>query len=277
MKVIGSAMKTLLIVILGGYLGYAGYYLLIQRKILFPRAAIPVWDVSANFKDLEKIWLETSQGEVEAWYLPPIIDGDGPAPAMIFFHGNGELIDYWPMTFRDVQQLGMGVLLVEYPGYGRSSGKPTKSSIYETALAAYDALADYAGVDPNKIVVYGRSLGGAAACMLISEREVAALILQSTFTNTTWFARLYLLPGFLILDKFDNLTGIDAYSGPVIVFHGERDDLIPFGHGQQLAAAAENGKLVALDCVHSDCPEDYVWFWGKVENFLEANGILPAR
>jgi fermentation-respiration switch protein FrsA (DUF1100 family) len=277
MKVIGSAIKILLIVFVGVYLGYGGYYMLIQRQILYPRAAMPAWDVAADFSGLEKIWLDTSSGEVESWFLPPVGGGDGLAPAMIFFHGNGEVIDYWPSTFRDVQRLGMGVLLVEYPGYGRSAGKPSKSSISETALAAYDALASHAGIDPEKIVVYGRSLGGAAACVLVGEREVAALILQSTFTSTTWFSRQFLLPGFLVLDKFDNLSGVEAYSGPVIVFHSERDDLVPFGHAEQLAAAAENGRLVTMECAHSDCPGDYVWFWGQVEEFLVESGILTSR
>jgi pimeloyl-ACP methyl ester carboxylesterase len=273
MKVIGSALRTLLMVLVGIYLGYGAYYLVIQRKILYPKPAVPAWDVAVDIPGLEKVWLETSSGAVEAWYLPPSSDQDTPSPGLIFFHGNGEVIDYWPRTFNRVQQLGVAVLLVEYPGYGRSAGKPTKSTISETALAAYDALASRPNVDPNKIVVYGRSLGGGAACMLAGNRPVAALILQSTFTNTTYFGRMYLLPGFLILDQFDNLAGVEEYTGPVIVFHGLNDDLIPFEQAEQLAAAA-GGQLVPLECTHSDCPGDFIMFWSRVEEFLRENGIL---
>ncbi|MEN8242549.1 MAG: alpha/beta fold hydrolase, partial [Chloroflexota bacterium] len=214
MKVLANAIKFVLIVIIGSYLGYGVYYMVVQRRILYPGAATPAWDVAADFDDLEKIWLSTSDGEVEAWFLPPLGDRDTPAPALIFFHGNGEVIDYWPSTFTSVQQLGMGVLIVEYPGYGRSAGKPTRTSINETVLAAYDALIQRPEVDPARIVVYGRSLGGGAACLLVGQRDVAALILQSTFTNTTRFGAQFLLPGFLVLDKYDNLAVVSAYPGP---------------------------------------------------------------
>ena len=87
-----------------------------------------------------------------------------------------------------VEALDMGVMLVEYPGYGRSAGSPSEDSIRETMLLAFDWLGDQPEVDPTKIVVYGRSMGGGAACTLIPERKPAALILQSSFTGIQSFA-----------------------------------------------------------------------------------------
>lgn len=275
MKLMGRGIKSLLIAVIGIYFGYSVYYLAIQRKILYPDPPTPAWDVAVDFVGLEKIWLETSVGEVETWFMPAQNGSGGPTSAMIFFHGNGELIDFWPHTFTDVQQLGMGVLLVEYPGYGRSEGKPSEKTISEVALAAYDALVQRADVDPQRVVVYGRSLGGGAAGVLLSERSVAAVILQSTFTNTARFARQFLLPGFLVMDRFDTLSAVEQYPGPVLVFHSERDDLIPFKHAQQLVAATENGRLITMDCAHSDCPPDYAQFWVQVEAFLLEYGVLP--
>jgi fermentation-respiration switch protein FrsA (DUF1100 family) len=277
MKMFPGTLKALAVIVIGCYLGYGIYYLVLQRRIMYPRAATPTWDVAASFYDLEKLWLEISGGEVEAWFLPVVNQSDEPAPALIFFHGNGELIDYWPGVFTTAQQLGVGVLLVEYPGYGRSSGTPTKSSINEAALAAYDTLVQMPGVDPERIVAYGRSLGGGPACLLVAQRDVAALILQSTFTNTSRFARLFLLPGFLVLDKFDNLAAVTSYPGPALIFHGQRDDTVPYQHALDLVAAADHGELITMDCVHNDCPPDYIEFWGLVEDFLQENGILPRE
>jgi fermentation-respiration switch protein FrsA (DUF1100 family) len=276
MKLMESGFKSLLIAVIGIYIGYSVYYLTIQRKILYPDPPTPAWDVAVDFVDLEKIWLNTSFGEVETWFMPAQKDSMEPAPALIFFHGNGELIDFWPKTFTDVQQFGMGVLLVEYPGYGRSEGKPTEKSITEVALAAFDVLVQREDVDPQRVVVYGRSLGGGAAGVLVGQRPVAALILQSTFTTTARFARQFLLPGFLVLDKFDTLSAVEQYAGPVLVFHSERDDLIPFSHAQQLVSAAENGRLITMDCLHSDCPPEYPRFWVQVQDFLRENGLLPG-
>lgn len=274
MKILGVGIRSLLVIVIGIYLGYGIYYLAIQRKILFPNPPTPAWDVAVDFAGLEKIWLETSFGKVETWFLPAQNTGGEPAPALMFFHGNGELIDFWPQSFTGVQQLGVGVMLVEYPGYGRSQGKPTKATISETTTAAYDTLVQREDVDPERVVVYGRSLGGGAAGVLVEQRPVAALILQSTFTNTTRFARQFLLPGFLVVDKFDTLSALEQYRDPVLVFHGQRDDLIPYQHALELTDAAENGRLITMDCFHSDCPPDYEIFWRQVGDFLRENGVL---
>jgi len=74
--------------------------------------------------DVRQIWLETAHGRVEAWFLPPV-SASGPAPLLIFAHGNGELIEFWPEEFGVPRSWGVGVLLVEFPGYGRSAGRPS--------------------------------------------------------------------------------------------------------------------------------------------------------
>ena len=100
---------------------------------MFPRSLIPAPSVSAqNIPGLEIIWLETEFGKVESWLLSPAsATPSQPAPAVIFAHGNGELIDYWPAELKAFIQLGMALLLVEYPGYGRSAGAPSQKSIME--------------------------------------------------------------------------------------------------------------------------------------------------
>ena len=118
------------------------FLFLMQRSILFPRNQIPYpTDTGIKIARLEKTWLDTEFGKIETWYLPPVSGPQAkPAPAVIFGHGNGELIDYWPKTLQNFNRMGIGLLLVEYPGYGRSSGTPSQKSITATFVAAYDAL-----------------------------------------------------------------------------------------------------------------------------------------
>ena len=264
-KVIGSACLI--------YAAYCLVLFLVQRQVIFPRYMIPS-SLPPDLKilQIEPWWLETSFGKVEAWFLPPAA-ADKPAPAVIFGHGNGELIDYWPKELARFSAMGIGLLLVEYPGYGRSAGSPSQASIAETFILAYDRLAARTDVDPTRIVLFGRSLGGGAVCDLTLRRPSAALILMSCFKSVSAFAVRYLAPAFLIRDPFDNLAAVRRYQGPVLVMHGKFDEVVPFSHGQALHSAAQTGKMVVYEAGHNDCPPDWAVFWRDVEDFLKANGI----
>jgi fermentation-respiration switch protein FrsA (DUF1100 family) len=258
------------------YAAYCALMFLAQRQVIFPRYMIPT-PTAPDLKALgvERMWLETSFGKVEAWYLPPAFASDvKPAPAVIFGHGNGELIDYWPTEFGRFSSLGVGLLLVEYPGYGRSAGTPSQNSISEVFVLAYDLLAARRDVDPSRIVLFGRSLGGGAVCDLALKRPSAALILMSCFKSVSAFAVRYLAPAFLIRDPFDNLSVVRQYPGPVLVIHGNFDEVVPFSHGQALHAAAQNSKMIIYLAGHNDCPPDWSVFWRDMEDFLRVNGIL---
>lgn len=258
------------------YLAYCFLLFLFQRYILFPRYQIGTPSETAkNIPGLEKIWLYTSYGKVEAWFLPhePGLDTE-PAPAVIFAHGNAELIDFWPQELNNFTSLGMGLLLVEYPGYGRSDGTPSQRSITEAFVAAYDALVTRKEVDPSRIVLFGRSIGSGAVCALAAKRPTAALILLSAFTSVKSFALNFLVPSFLVQDPFDNLAVVNAYSGPVLVIHGRNDNLIPYKHGATLYRTAQHGQMVTYDCRHNDCPPNWNTFWRDVATFLHDAGII---
>lgn len=260
------------------YLTYAGLLFLFQRQVLFPRGQIGAAPVSTpSIPGLERVWLNTSCGKVEAWFLPPPSQDAGPAPAVIFAHGNAELIDFWPEQLGALRRLGMGVLLVEYPGYGRSEGAPSQQTVAEAFVAAYDALVTRKDVDASRIVLFGRSLGGGAVCALAGKRPAAALILLATFTSVRALAPRFLVPGFLVRDPFDNLAAVRAFAGPVLVAHGTRDGLIPYRHGVALSQAAQRGRLLTYDCGHNSCPPDWGVFWREVEAFLREAGILQRR
>jgi pimeloyl-ACP methyl ester carboxylesterase len=240
----------------------------LQRSALFPRPVAPAGAPSPP-QGTEVVWLGTD-ANVEAWFMRPVATASA-FPVVIFAHGNAELIDHWAPAFRQVSASGIGTLLVEYPGYGRSGGTPSQGSITQIMLAAHDFLTRQVGVDPEAIVAYGRSLGGAAACALATERRLSALVLESTFTSIRAMAAQMGFPGSLVVDPFDNLRAVRSLDIPILVLHGERDTLIPVSHGELLAAAAGT-QLVRMPCGHNDCP----WAWRSVEAFLVQQGLHHA-
>ena len=162
------------------------------------------------------------------------------------------------------------MLLVEYPGYGRSQGKPSQASITAAMLAAHEWAAARPDLDPRRIVAYGRSVGGGAACALAREKPIAALVLESTFTSARRMARRYALPGFLVRDPFDNLSVVRGFPGPVLIVHGVQDDVIAARHARALHQAARSAELHLLPCGHNDCPRP----WPLLRRFLLDRGIL---
>jgi fermentation-respiration switch protein FrsA (DUF1100 family) len=241
-----------------------------QRSILYP--APPLGGAPPRPPYAQQIWLTTSFGRVEAWYLPAMPSAARPGPLLIFTHGNGELIDYWPGEFEEPRQWGAGVLLVEYPGYGRSEGAPSQASITEAMLAAYDWATMNADVDRSRIIPYGRSLGGGAAVVLAEARPVPALILESSFSSVSAFAAGFGAPAFLVRDRFDSLSALKSLAQPILIVHGDRDTIVPPHHASALAAAAGNATLKFLPCGHNDCPRP----WTDVRAFLERHGLLTA-
>lgn len=257
------------------YVTYGVTLFTMQRSMIFPRryAQSPVKEV--RVENMKKVWLIAKKGKVEAWYIPA--KDTTPAkkrPAVIFSHGNGELIDYCVEEFLPYNILGVDLMLVEYPGYGRSKGRPSQRAIREVMVKAYDWLKDQEDIDSNKIIAHGRSVGGGASCGLTKEREIGALILQSTFTNTKQFAKHYLLPPFLVLDKFDNKKVLKSYDKPVLLIHGEHDEVIPYKNSVELSKTAKNATFITYNCHHNDCPPDVYKYWKDIQGFLEKSRII---
>lgn len=258
------------------YAAYCTLLFMIQRQMIFPRGLIGSAPVTLpDNLAIEITWLTIPGGAVESWYIPARgVSANGPGPALIFAHGNTERIDVCAAELLPFTALGIGVLLVEYPGYGRSTGTPSQKSITAAFVAAYDMLAARPDVDPSKIILYGRSLGGGAVCALAAKRPAAALILASTFTGIRAMASRYLVPGFMVRDPFDNLVVLRAFNGPVLIVHGRHDDIIPFHHGTALQKTARRAKLLAYECGHNDCPPDAERFWRDIVTFLREAGVI---
>jgi fermentation-respiration switch protein FrsA (DUF1100 family) len=258
-------------VVLGGLLlAYWALLFVAQRAILFPAPSLA--GAPARPADAEQIWLETPSGRVEAWYLRPLGVPAGRAPLLLFTHGNAELIDYWPAEFHLPRRWGLAVLLLEYPGYGRSAGRPTQASVTAAVLAAFDWARGQPHIDAGRVIAYGRSLGGGAAMALAGARPVAAVILESTFARTSDFARQYGAPGLLVRDRFDNVEGVRRLKAPLLILHGIDDRIVPVAHAKALHAAQPASELVLLPCGHNDCSQP----WSTIEKFLRRHALLRS-
>jgi pimeloyl-ACP methyl ester carboxylesterase len=269
----GLRVVCILALLTCGAAAFAIYGL--QRHLVFPGRFTPVAErFDARAQGAEPIMISTSSGMVEAWWQPPMARGSGAKqPALIFAHGNGEVIDQWVGGLDDFRRWGMSVLLVEYPGYGRSEGEPSEAAIREAMVGAYDLLVSRSDVDAARIVGYGQSLGGGAICALARDRQLAAMILQSTFTSIRTFAQRYWLPEILIRDPFDNGEVLRDFNGPVLVLHGRHDGLIPAEQAVALAKLSRRAMLYLYDCGHGCWSRDLP-ILGDIHAFLRQHGMV---
>jgi pimeloyl-ACP methyl ester carboxylesterase len=243
-----------------------------QRRLAFPGTSREVSRQAASAPaGVVQVWISTSFGPVEAWLVRA---ADPNAPSLIFAHGNGELIDDWADAMARVARAGANVLLVEFPGYGLSAGRPSRDSIREAFREAYDWPVAEGGASASGVVAYGRSIGGGAASDLALDRPVRALVLQSTFSSTMRIARELFVPGFLVRDRWDVARAVAEYDGPVLVMHGPTDEVIPYDHAERVVRARTGLAVTRIDCGHNDCLSAWPTIVVEVADFLRTNGLL---
>jgi fermentation-respiration switch protein FrsA (DUF1100 family) len=238
------------------YAGLALYLYAFQARFLyFPE--LPSRRVDATPGDVglafEAVTLGTADGEkVTGWYIP--------APAargtLLYLHGNGGNIGHRLDPIAVFHRLGLNVLIIDYRGYGASSGKPSEEGTYEDALAAWRFLVEQRQIQPERIVLFGESLGGSVAARLATHHAPAALVLYASFTSVPELART-LYPMFpvswLARYRYDTRAALSKVNCPVLILHSREDEIIPFSHGQALLAAAREPKrLVELRGGHND-------------------------
>lgn len=248
----------------------------LEEWVLFPRhfLAAPARP-RADVAGLESMPIESNEGPVEAWFLPPLgLSHAARRPVVIFAHGNGELIDDWPHVLEPYRRWGLAVALPEYRGYGVSAGTPSETAIADDFVAAYDHIVNRPDVEPSKIVLHGRSLGGGVVCSLARSRPAAGLILESTFTSLADVAQKWWIPAPWLTNRFDSESVVRTFERPILIFHGRRDRVIPYGHARRLEQAARAARLVTYDCDHNDLPRSQVGFWASVEVYLREIGVL---
>lgn len=247
-----------------------------QERLLFmpnvPGRELPATPASIGLA-YEDVTLATADGEqLHGWWVP--------APqarwTVLHFHGNAGNIGHRLEHLQLLHGLGVNVLLFDYRGYGRSSGRTQEAGLYQDAEAAWTNLVQARGIAPGAIVLHGQSMGGAVAAWLAARREPAALVLESTFTSVPELAgQLYpWLPGrWLARLKLDTRGALARVRCPVLVIHSREDEIIPYTHAEALAAAATTGNsLVPLRGSHND------GFWLGREAYVAGwRAFLDAR
>jgi len=204
-------------------------YFFTDRMIFLPQPS--------SYQDNKQILkLTASDGvKISAVYLP----NPQAKFTILYSHGNAEdLGDILP-ALEQLRKLGFGVFSYDYRGYGTSEGNPTEKTAYQDIDTAYDHLTQKLGIPPEKIIVYGRSVGGGPSVDLASRKSVAGLILESTFVSAfRVVTRIPLFP----FDKFANIDKIKKVDSPVLVMHSKADEIIAYWHGEKLFAAANEPK-----------------------------------
>lgn len=238
---------------------FAGFFLWARwqerRAVFFPARDLYRTPASEGL-EYEDAYFRSGEYTLHGWWLPGVGE-----KVVLWMHGNaGNIADRLEQAAVMNRSLGVSSLLFDYRGYGKSEGNPSEEGLYRDADAAFRWLTDVKRIDPGAIVLYGHSLGTAVAVDLALRLRGASgpLVLESPFTSAAGLAReIYFgLPVGLVMSvRLDNMGRVGEVTVPVLVIHGERDSVIPFGMGKKVYEAAPEPKafLPVAGGDHSDC------------------------
>jgi fermentation-respiration switch protein FrsA (DUF1100 family) len=256
-----ASWKSVLIFLFVGYGALIALMYVTQRALMYFPETFRVPPGDAGLPAAEEVMLDTADGErVIAWHIAP---RDG-RPVVLYFHGNGGSLRYRVDRFKALTALGNGLVALSYRGYGGSTGRPTEAGLIGDAAAAYAFAA--ARYPADRIVLWGESLGSGVAIALAAEQPVASLILEAPFSSAVDVAaRAYpFVPvRWLMKDQFRSDLRVENVKAPVLIVHGDRDEIVPIAFGERLY------KMVKA-------PKRFMRITGGNHEGLGAFGIVEA-
>lgn len=253
--------------------GYVGVIVLLasfeNRLVYHPVTKEKDWAPLPS-QDVEEVELTSADGNrIGAWWLPC----PGSERSTLYLHGNaGNLSHRGNSIVKLRKKLNSSVLIIDYPGYGKSTGSPSESGCYHAADAGYDFLVNEKKCAPEKMILYGGSLGGGVAIDLATRKPHQAVCVVKTFTSapdvgSKWFP--WIPVRWFMRNQFRSIDKIASIKTPMFIGHGDRDSVIPFEHGEALFKAANEPKefvrLARQD--HNDPLPDE--FFQKLNEFLK--------
>jgi fermentation-respiration switch protein FrsA (DUF1100 family) len=276
-----KGLAAVLLLLVAGYALLVAMLWMRQGSMLF-LPSIPSREMAATPAavglDYEPVEIETDDGELlHGWFVP----APEERAVVLFFHGNAGNISHRLDSLRIFNSLGLSVLIFDYRGYGLSSGRPSEQGTYADAQAAWLHLVDTRGVSPTRIILFGRSLGGAVATWLAVQQTPRALIVESTFRSVPdlaaeiyWFLPVRRLAQ--IEYPVERLIG--EVSAPVLIAHSRDDEIIPFSHAEALhAAAGVRSQVLVFGGDHNTgFLRDEALYRAGLDEFLSRLG-LPGR
>jgi len=256
-----------------------GYIILIFSLFVFQRSFLYFPEKTEIDKSyflntgLEEVSLSTSDGLVlKSWIKKPKSQDEY---TILIFHGNGGHVGHRVNKFEPFIDAGYGLFFLEYRGYADNPGKPSEKGLLYDALAAIEFLSKNK-IKSEKIILYGESLGCGIAVKLSSEAEFAATVLEAPYTSIADVAQKhywYLPAKWLIFDQYNIINIINQIRSPLLILHGEKDNVIDISFGKKVFAAAKEPKksLFIPNANHNNLFEfDVV---KKILDFLEKKKI----
>jgi len=241
-----SLLLRFLLIAVIGYLVVCLVFYLNQAKLVYhpgPAPRVTPQELGLEFRNLE---LRGGDGiRLHGWFLP----AKEARGAVLVSHGNAGSIEQRIELARAFVELGWSVLLYDYRGYGKSAGQPDEVGTYRDAETAYDHLKSVEGFAPERIALYGESLGAAVALELARRQPCAAVITEAAFTSLLDIgARVYpFLPvRWLARFHYDNLAKVAELRAMLLLIHSPADELVPVDHAKRLLAAAHEPKRLLL-------------------------------
>ncbi len=250
-------------------IGLIGFRYLEKKTLYFPLRKIEATpkDIRLDYEDLS---IMTKDGiQLAGWFIP----AKRPRATLLFCHGNGGNISHRMEKIKLLNALNVDILIFDYRGYGMSKGRPSEHGLYLDAEAAYAYLITSKEVLPEKIIVFGESLGSAVALDLAVNHRLGGIIIEGGFTSTPDMAKKIFpfLPSFILSSRFDALKKIRDVQSPKLIFHSIDDEIISFEFGKRLFNAAIDPKeFVHLRGGHNDAfiiSQDI--FTSRIDSFLE--------
>jgi fermentation-respiration switch protein FrsA (DUF1100 family) len=227
-----------------GYLAFAAIVYFAQPSLIYyPETGrdIVATPMDAGL-DYETVEIDTPDGEtLQGWFVPAP-DARG---TVLFLHGNAGNVSHRMDYLSMFHSLGYSTFIIDYRGYGASSGTPSEQGTYLDAEAAWQYLTEYRNIDPERIILFGESLGGAVAAWLAAREKPGALVLASSFTSVPdMAAKLFPILPVRLLSRFeyDTLKSLKSVSCPVFIAHSPEDEVVPYVQGRALYAAAPEPK-----------------------------------
>lgn len=225
----------------------------LQRRLMYFPDATRFTPYEAGLTGVEERELLAPDGEhiIVWWSRAP-----AGAPTILYFHGNGGSLETRTERIKRYQERGIGMFMMTYRGYGGSSGSPSEKANVADAKRAYDALVA-SGVPASDIIIYGESLGTGVAVQVAAEKPSAGLILDAPYTSMAELAGMHypVLPSrWLMTDRYETMKYIRKVTAPLLIVHGEEDEIIPVEMGRTVFAAAHAPKEIATfpGAGHSD-------------------------
>lgn len=255
----------------------------VARLLYYPEPLPPGRTAPAawGYEEAEEVRFEAADGaRLHGWWFPAAGEGGGRRGAVLYFHGNAGHVASRGDVGRALARRGLGVLLVEYRGYGASEGEPSEAGLRADARGAWRWLASEQGTEAGRVVVFGNSLGatvavGLAADMAGTGEPAAGLVLVGPFASTVAVARATWpwVPGALLdweRNRFDAVAWIPGVRSPVLFIRGARDAVIPRAASRALwEAAAEPRRWVEPPGVgHNDVFSSPAT-WDAIDRFLD--------